>query len=85
MKDIDVTCPHCGVRHNAATGIGHDHSAEPGALNVCFDCGGISEFGKDLQLRELSPDDFLALPDDVRISLASISRDVIRYQSEESS
>lgn len=80
MNDVDVTCPHCGRHRDGCTGVKDDEGPEVGAIAFCFDCGGIAEFDEDLQLREISPDRYLALPDDVRLAVARMSREIIQYQ-----
>lgn len=58
MKTFDTTedeCPHCKVKLECASPInGHEGPGE-GDLSVCFSCGTLLAFTKDLKHRLLAP------------------------------
>ena len=47
-------CPHCGIEHELATGMGQNESQKPseGSVSLCIRCGKPSIFTSDLQLRK---------------------------------
>ncbi|WP_414461850.1 hypothetical protein [Hyphomicrobium sp. DY-1] len=60
MKTIDVppaTCRTCGKLNDQISGVGHGHSAKPGDLSLCIQCGTLSIICDDFSLREPSEDE----------------------------
>jgi len=47
-------CLNCGYVMDAATGFGPDNKPSEGDIAICFRCGAVMAFGKDLKLRGLS-------------------------------
>lgn len=43
-------CPHCGEVLDAAAPLDTDARPEPGDLSLCARCGGLVEFGSQLEL-----------------------------------
>jgi len=73
----DTVCPNCDAKLNDATNVGDDSlRPEPGDLSACIKCAAALTYQDDMTLRMLSADEFLELPDDVRLELADYSRAV---------
>lgn len=46
-----IGCPHCGVVHEVASSMTTLNGPEPGDINICIKCGGISIYLDDLSVR----------------------------------
>lgn len=48
-----TTCPSCGSKHDACSAIGYDEPQvpDPGNISLCIDCGDLSVFDDNLELR----------------------------------
>lgn len=70
-KPQTATCPCCQKVITVRGGIVEKGDTErgpatPGALNLCMHCGGVSVFNDDMTLRPMPPEEFEALPEDLR-------------------
>lgn len=54
-------CPACGRTVDAATGILEDARPTAGDLTVCWNCGEILRFRKDLTVEAAEPDELRGL------------------------
>lgn len=77
-KDVVTTltkddhCPACGKKINAATGTDGISVPVEGDLSICFDCGTMLVFNKDLSVRILELLELVTLDQDVRDELEKI-------------
>lgn len=75
--DVDITCPHCGEVHEAATYVSADN-VEPtlpreGQVGMCLDCGELYVVqGGGKPCRKAVPDDFADWPEDALADIASL-------------
>ncbi len=78
-----TTCPECGAMLDDATNT-EDASLkpEPGDISCCIGCAVVLEYQDDMQMRKLSADEFLALPDDVRLEIAKYARAIHKVHEE---
>lgn len=51
-------CPHCGVTHECATGVG-DKEPHPGAVALCIECGEWNAYDDTLRLVKIDPMELL--------------------------
>lgn len=65
-------CPGCGTKVNAATGTDGVSVPAEGDLSVCFKCGTLLVFKKDLSIRLLELEELVSLDQDVRDELEKI-------------
>ena len=49
-----AACLDCGTSLDGASGLGHDRKPKPGDVTICFTCGHIMAFAKDLTFRPLT-------------------------------
>jgi hypothetical protein len=61
----ESVCVKCKVQLDSATGFGNARP-KPGDITICLYCGHILEVGDNMELRSLSPQKFLELPDDLQ-------------------
>lgn len=56
-------CPHCNVEIYAASAstLNPQDLPQPGAISICDQCGGISVYGDDMQLREPTPSELAGM------------------------
>jgi hypothetical protein len=77
-KTKKLRCKHCGYRLETAFGL-----EEPiaGTLSICMGCGALSRFTKNLDLEEVTKEEFDALPvehkDTIRLIQAGIQSGII--------
>jgi hypothetical protein len=58
-------CNNCFWQYEGFTDLSDGKSTEtPGAINICANCGQVCQFGSDLQLTPMTPDQILELVDD---------------------
>jgi len=75
--DKTHNCLCCGKSLNGATeSKGEDVSPSPGDISICMYCTTIARFNKDLQLEELTPQEFSELPQEVKDHLKN-ARDML--------
>jgi hypothetical protein len=61
---MDNTCPYCETIQTGLTGLtGKGNGPNPGDVSLCADCGNISIFGEDMQLRVPSEEDIASFKD----------------------
>ena len=78
-----TTCPECGAMLDDATNMEDDSlKPEPGDISCCIECAVVLEYQDDMQMRKLSADEFLALPDDVRLEIAKYARAIHKVHEE---
>lgn len=65
-------CPGCGTKVNAATGTDGVSVPVAGDLSVCFKCGTLLVFNKDLSVSLLDLEQLVSLDQDVRDELEKI-------------
>lgn len=67
---VITTCPHCKAEHDRATSddkfMGDGNSPDEGAINICGDCAGVSQYQAEGLLLKLVPFDPMQLPTDVQ-------------------
>ena len=63
----DMACLSCGTVNTAATGIEDGSTPDPGSVCVCFYCGHIMAYDKDMRLRALTPEEEIEVAGDPRI------------------
>ncbi len=68
FKMPESKCPLCGRILQAASG---DRQPTPGDISVCTECGGLALFDSDLILRELTPEELEAVPQELRSMVAA--------------
>ena len=74
-------CPICNALIDAATGATPDAiTPKPGDLSVCLYCTSYLQYDKDLVPQELSVDALLDLPDEVKLTLHRIRKNIKKYQ-----
>ena len=54
-------CTNCNKELDAHTGLNTDDKPAEGALSVCYYCGAISMFDKDLNLRPLLEEELMII------------------------
>lgn len=57
-----------------------DESPSPGSLSMCCQCYAVSEFGKDLKLREMSKDELMALDTRTISILVRMATEIAAYK-----
>jgi hypothetical protein len=70
-------CPICGKKLDRAglvSKTGEYGEPSPGALTVCFGCGGWLVFRKDLSLRKMDAEDIRQIDSETHQMLMTISR-----------
>jgi hypothetical protein len=69
VKDIDIRCPHCGVRHNAATWTDPSYGGtkiSDGDIGVCIDCGEVYIVcAEGAAFRKPLDEELTGIPDDL--------------------
>ena len=70
----EVTCPHCGAKHEFSTGLFQDELFKPipGAVTICIKCAKTSVFTDGLTLRKPIAEEARAHASDPRILQAQI-------------
>ena len=76
-KLASIACPFCGKPLDRAICPKEDVVPVEGDLTVCFGCGGVMVFGKELVLRPASQEELDELDDATRLDLVRISRAVV--------
>jgi hypothetical protein len=56
-----ATCFNCGKPLDRAAGLDTDNQPGPGDVTICLDCGHLMIFDDQLALRQLSPEEQIAL------------------------
>ncbi len=70
----DDHCPNCGRDVDSATNVDDDDlHPTPGDVSCCIGCAAVLTYQDDMTMRQLTPEEFLALPADVRTQLASMA------------
>ncbi len=67
-------CLRCGARLDAAAGIQDGPGPSEGCLSICIKCGHATLFTADLSLREITPEEWKALPADNKNEIAKAQR-----------
>jgi len=66
---VELACPSCGYKVDAATGVGHDAAPSDGDISICIECCAVNAFvvedGKLTGYRALSPAELKALPTEI--------------------
>lgn len=84
-KPLPVSkCPACGSPNDAASSCDEKDPEEkvrpgPGDLSVCFGCGAIQQFQKDLTLKIISLDE-LDADDDTKFQLRRVQQYILKYR-----
>ena len=73
-------CPSCGRTTDCATGA-PDTWPKPRDVTVCFYCGGVMQFGPDLKLVTVDPDDYRRMPGWLREKIELMSSNVRRERN----
>lgn len=73
-----TVCGNCGSRNDRATSA-HGHAPKPGDISVCYHCGLAGQFDEDLIVQPFTADEFLALPDDVRMAVSRLVKNVQKH------
>lgn len=71
-------CPECGAQLDGAMGLAFDRREQvmtpsAGDVSVCFHCGSLLEYQRDLTVARLPPETFATLPKDRRRLLTEMS------------
>ena len=70
----DDHCPNCGRACDSATNVDDDElRPKPGDLSCCIGCAVTLTYNDDMTSRILTPDEFLALPIEVRTELSRMA------------
>jgi hypothetical protein len=69
-------CLNCGTVLDAATSVNKENDLVPyeGAISICFNCGHIMAFGKDLKFRELNDEEIKDIAGDKTLIAAQKAR-----------
>jgi hypothetical protein len=62
-----ATCLQCGRQLDAASPVGHSKKPMPGGITVCAGCGYVQAYGRDMQFRELTGAERIAMQREPRI------------------
>lgn len=70
----DDHCPNCRRAVDSATNVDDDSlKPVPGDLSCCIGCAAVLTYQDDMTVRELTPEEFLALSADNRTELARMA------------
>lgn len=58
---MDCICPHCGRLNTHTSGVNSEAGPEPGAYNICINCGEISVYKDDLTCRKIEDTELFEL------------------------
>jgi hypothetical protein len=71
-------CPTCDKRIDADTCLNDEGAApQPGNASICAECGELLVFKEDLSLRQMSLEEELELPDDIRSMLIALRSKIL--------
>jgi hypothetical protein len=71
-------CLDCGKMLDQASGLGHDRKPKPGDITICFGCGHIMAFAKDLSFRPLTDAEMIEIAGNPVIVKAQTLRAAIK-------
>lgn len=66
MEVPSVRCPKCDTALGAAVGYNHNNAPRPGGLVLCAYCGALSLMLEGYQLRAITDDEEMRLPEAAR-------------------
>lgn len=64
-------CPKCRAKLDGASGIDYEDRPEDGDVSVCVYCYALLVYTPELDLRQLTLDEYTALSEDVKDTLAN--------------
>lgn len=67
-----TTCPHCGYKADCASGFEPGSKPHPGSVSLCMACGGLAQFGPDMQLVLMSDTETKEAEADPHIAMAQM-------------
>lgn len=75
-------CPKCGKTLDGVSAVSEKETPEPvsGDVSVCLYCFTMLQFDDDIKSQILTPDEFLALEDDVRLELTRAVKAMIEVR-----
>lgn len=76
----NTRCPACQTALTGATAVNLLAAPQPGDLSVCCHCTQLLIFNTDITVRQLTDEEFNALPYEVRFNLAVTREMLVRMQ-----
>jgi hypothetical protein len=83
MPKIDTAsnCPCCGKKLDGATSLDNQPVLpSKGDLSICFYCATVSIFDENLNIKQLTKEEFSQLPEDIKTSIRSARDSLIEFR-----